>query len=98
MEGIIETVLCLSGSLVPNVGQWISPNGSNQLDDQFEATVGDSGNPGSVQISTSSPLSTEHAGIYTCAIPDETGGMRYLHVGIYLNGFNGAHRMCWNVH
>ncbi len=91
----INQVRCLSGSLLPNVGQWFSPGGGNLApiaDDAFEVTVGDSYNPGFVALSNPAenpPLAASDEGVYTCVIPDETGVVQYLYVGIYLDGFSG---------
>ena len=87
--------MCLSGSTIPSVGQWLSPSGtdlSSVVDDAFEVTVGDSYSPGSIVIMSpvgNPPLATTDEGVYTCVIPDETGRDNYLYVGIYLSGFSG---------
>ena len=79
---------------MPNVGRWLNPQSfdlSVITGDPFEITIGSDSNPGSVVIETPEmnlSLSQSYEGIYTCIIPDETEETRYLHIGIYLNGFD----------
>ena len=73
------------------VGAWINPGGRNLVavqNDPFDIIFGDSNNPGQLLIetpSTNPPISMAHEGVYTCTIPDESGQIEYLHIGIYLN-------------
>ena len=91
-EGRIPRLLCLSGSDMSAVGQWIAPDGRDLTtiqNDPFDVLVGDSNNPGELIIETpvtNPALSAAHEGVYTCLVPNETGGSEYLRVGIYLRG------------
>ena len=85
---------------MPSVGRWLSPDGSDLLNitgDPFEITVGSNSDPGSVVIETPAvniPLSQSDEGVYTCIIPDEVEEVHYLHIGVYLNGFNSEYFQC----
>ena len=93
-DGRIPQLQCLSGSTVPNVGRWLSPVGSdlsNITGFPFEITIGSASDPGSAVIETPTvnlPLSQSDEGVYSCIIPDEAEEVHYVHIGIYLNGFN----------
>ena len=89
--GQIPQLLCLSGSNMSTVGDWLSPQERSLvsvLNDPFDVAFGDGGNPGQVLIETPTsnpPIATSHEGVYTCVIPDESGDSQYLHVGLYLS-------------
>ena len=79
-------VLCLSGTSTPDVGHWINPNGTditNETNEQFDVVVGDSNNPGSLEIQIQSESAQIDEGVYSCAIPDDTAEIQYLYVAIY---------------
>lgn len=86
--GRISPLLCLSGSNMSTVGEWLSPEGRNLAavpNDPFDIMFG--GNPGQLLIETPTsnpPIMTSHEGVYTCVIPDENGDSQDLHIGIYL--------------
>lgn len=79
-------LLCLSGTSIPDVGHWINPNGTDITHDvngQFDVIVGDNSNPGSLEVQIPSESDQIDEGVFTCAIPDDTGEIQYLYVGIY---------------
>lgn len=87
--GQMPHVQCISGSQTPSVGQWISPSGQDityKTTDPFDVVVGDENDPGYLDISlhTGQFITYQDQGVYTCRIPDETGTIVSLHVGIYL--------------
>ena len=89
----IAELQCVSGSLSPNVGSWIAPDGEDITraeSDQFEIVVGGSDDPGylSVQVASGVPFTDMEQGVYTCRIPDETGEEQYIHIGLYLPDFD----------
>ena len=92
-SGMIGVLQCISGSLQPNVGRWISPSGQDittSIIDPFEVQVGDQSSPGSLNIRQASghSITTSFQGVYTCIIPNERGMEEYLHIGIYSHTFN----------
>ena len=79
---------------MPNVGNWITPNGQNitySTNGPFEVEVGDVNDPGYLDIGLASgqQLQHEHQGVYTCQIPDKMRNLALLHIGIYLPTFVG---------
>ena len=78
-----------------SVGDWISPEGISLIttqNDPFDVIFGDDSNPGQVMIETplgNPSITTADEGVYTCAIPNNSGEIEYLHVGIYLLGSSG---------
>ena len=87
--GTIESLQCISGSAVPNVGQWIAPNGQDitrSNTDPFDTTVGGSANPGHLAISPAAgrTITSSWEGVYTCSIPDQAGAEQVFYIGIYL--------------
>ena len=96
-DGRIPRVLCLSGSSMSAVGQWIGPGGrilTAIQSDPFDVILGDNSNPGQLIIETpitNPSITTIHEGVYTCVIPDETDEAEYLRVGIYLSGSSGEY-------
>lgn len=87
--GQIPRLQCISGSQLPNVGEWISPLGqdiTNSASDSFDILVGGHSDPGYLDLSLHSGriLTVHEQGVYTCRIPDETGMNYSFHVGIYL--------------
>ena len=91
-EGRFPQLLCLSGSNVSAVGQWIGPDDTiltTIQNDPFDVIVGDSSSPGELIIETpvaNPPITTAHEGVYTCLIPNENDENEYLRIGIYLSG------------
>ena len=90
--GRFEQLQCVTGSTTPNVGSWIAPNGVDitlNNSDAFDIIVGNASDPGylSIQLFTGYSLSETDWGIYTCIIPDETGVLQYLYLGIYPQRF-----------
>lgn len=78
-----------------SVGDWISPDQRSLIttqNDPFDVIFGDDSNPGQLVIETSlgnPSITIAHEGVYTCAIPNSSGGTEYLYVGIYLPGSAG---------
>lgn len=90
--GQIPRFQCISGSLLPNVGQWVTPSGQDvtlATEDLFDVVAGTEDDPGYLDISlhTGQILSIHDQGVYTCHIPDETGTVVSFHVGIYIPVF-----------
>jgi len=95
-SGTIGVLRCISGSLQPNVGRWISPSGQDittSIIDPFEVQAGDQNSPGSLIIRQASghSITTSFQGVYTCIIPNERGVEKYLHIGIYSHSFNSKY-------
>ena len=88
--GRIPQLLCLSGSNMSVVGEWVGPDGTNLVavqNDPFNIIFGESSNPGQFMVETpvtNPPITATHEGVYTCIIPDENDVSQYLHIGIYL--------------
>ena len=94
----INNLTCLSGSFEAGVGVWLDPNGTDVTlsSSNFKVTVGDMDNPGSIQIAipmSSDSFASSQTGVYTCKIPDETGEIQTLFIGIYLIGNGGRYSM-----
>ena len=92
--GQLPSLQCISGSQLASVGQWITPSGQDatyQTSDPFDVIVGDESDPGFLEISLHSGrfITYQDQGVYTCRIPDETGAMVLLHVGLYLPALVG---------
>lgn len=90
---------CSSGSVMPNVGRWIAPNGNdltNSTVDPFNVIQGNEHDPGSLIIQQASGhiVTQSFQGVYTCILPDESAVQNYLHVGIYRNGFSCEDFFC----
>lgn len=93
-NGRIPDLLCLSGSAVAGIGNWIAPNDTditNSSNDPFEVTVGSTEDPGSLQITaTEHPAFEEnYHGVYTCSMSDHLGHTQHFYVGIYTADFSG---------
>ena len=77
------------------VGDWISPSGRSLIttqNDPFDVIIGDDSDPGQLVIETplgNPSITSTHEGVYTCAIPNNSGEMEYLHIGVYLFGSSG---------
>ena len=94
-EGRLPQLLCLSSSNMSAVGDWISPEGRSLIttqNDPFDVIFGDDSNPGQLVIETppgNPSIGTAHEGVYSCAIPKNSGETEHLHIGIYLPGSSG---------
>ena len=91
---------CLSGSLQPAVGSWLSPSGTDLTDnttDPFDVTQGDAGNPGSLQVLFNRGLTQDDLGLYTCDIPDVDGQLTSVYVGIYHPDFLCECHTCYST-
>ena len=89
--GNIDTIQCISGSSVANVGQVLGPSGqdiANSNLDPFEVTIGGANNPGHVEMSLAAGrlVSSDWIGVYTCTLPDESGATQTMFFGIYRSG------------
>ena len=88
----ISEFRCLSGATQYNVGQFIGTNGVDivrNIDDPFYISRGTQFSQGIIHVISTRELETEYEGIYTCQIPDETGNMASINVGLYRNGVSG---------
>ena len=90
-------VQCRSGSTEIGVGQLVDLDGNtfniSQSSGVFivRQTGGGSGHPGSVQFCNhagAETLTAADEGVYSCRIPDETGSVVDVNIGVYRNGFN----------
>ena len=82
---------CMSGSKQGGVGHFIGRDGKDityKLGDPFHVGIGGIRNPGSIQVSSANTLYATYQGIYTCRIPDETGNLVDINVGLYRYEFN----------
>ena len=82
---------CLSGSKQGGIGHFIGRDGKDITyinGDPFHVGIGGIRNPGSIQVSSSNTLYATYQGIYTCRIPDETGSLVDINVGLYRHEFN----------
>lgn len=92
--GQLPRLQCISGSRSASVGQWITPSGQDATyltSDPFDVIVGDESDPGFLDISLHSGqfITYKDQGVYTCQIPDNTGVVVSMHVGIYLPALAG---------
>ena len=80
---------CRSGSTMTGVGQFVDLDGDtfNTGENNGVFSIA-SIEPGSVRIQTSTALTAADEGVYTCRIPDETGNVVDVNIGVYRNGFN----------
>lgn len=88
----ISEFRCLSGSTQYNVGQFIGTNGVNIVSDTrdpFYISRGRQFSPGVIHVRSNRELETEYEGIYTCQMPDETGNVTSINVGLYRHGVGG---------
>ena len=89
---------CRSGSTETDVGDIIGLDGNALPIDSSGAGVTTGGlnvrrsSPATVFVrnraGTEPDLTAAEAGVYTCRIPDETGTMVDVNIGVYVNGFN----------
>ena len=84
---------CRSGSLDTGVGQLVDLDGNtfNIGQNNGVLSVGSIGNPaqaGSIIIRTMTGLTAADNGVYSCRIPDESGAMVDVNIGVYRNGFS----------
>ncbi len=87
--GQMPRLQCISGSRSPDVGQWIAPSGQDitrSTTDSFDITIGGTSDPGYLDISLhpGQIVTLSDQGVYSCRIPDETGTISSVLVGIYL--------------
>ena len=83
--------MCMSGSKQGGVGHFIGRDGQDityKYGDPFYVSIGGTENPGWVQVSSYNTLYAAYQGIYTCRIPDETGNLVDINVGLYCYEFN----------
>ena len=88
----ISEFRCLSGSTQYNVGQFIGTNGENivsDTSDPFFISRGTRFSPGVIHVRSNRELETQYEGIYTCRMPDETGNVTSINVGLYRHGVGG---------
>ena len=100
--GRMPQLQCISGSKLPNVGQWFTPSGQDitlTTDDPFDVTAGGQRDPGHLNVSLHSGriLTIRDQGVYTCLIPDESGEDSSLLVGIYLPALTSTSQLLMHV-
>ena len=81
----------MSGSKQGGVGYFIGRNGqdvTNKFGCPFYVTRGGIDNPGLIHVRSYRILSVSYQGVYTCRIPDETGSLLDINVGLYRYEFN----------
>ena len=87
---------CRSGSTGTDVGDIIGLDGNALPIDSSGMTTGGlnvrRSSPATVFVRNSASnepaLTAAEAGVYTCRIPDESGTMVNVNIGVYVNGFN----------
>ena len=93
---------CRSGSTMAGVGQLVDLDGDTfnigQSTGVFSvASIGNPVQPGSVQFhnraNNEPALTTADEGVYTCRMPDETGGDVDVNIGVYRNGFDSTNEL-----
>ena len=92
--GAIASLDCHSASTQTNIGQWVSPSGSDitsVANDDFDVVFmnGDFLSYSRLQLVPGASFSSANEGVYSCFIPDENGIQQNVHVGIYSNGYPG---------
>ena len=88
----ISEFQCVSGTTQYKVGQLIGTTGEDivsNIEDVFYISRGTQFSPGVVHVRSIRELETEYEGIYTCQMPDETGNMASVNVGLYRNNIQG---------
>ena len=83
---------CISGSLMEEVGELIGLDGFPISSSSF-LFISRVSLPGELNIFSGGSLTTQvlgasQQGVYTCRIPDESGIMVSINVGVYPAGFN----------
>ena len=89
---------CRSGSTETDVGDIIGLDGNTLPIASFSGGVTTGGlnvrraSPATVfvrnRVANEPALTADEAGVYTCRIPDESGAMVDVNIGVYANGFN----------
>ena len=87
--GQIPHLQCVSGSMLPNVGQLFAPSGQDitlLTNDPFNIIRGSQNDPGylDVSLNPNRVLTIHEQGVYRFHIPDELGMNTSIFVGIYL--------------
>ena len=83
--------MCMSGSKQGGIGHFIGQNGQDityKFGRPFYVSIGGIDNPGLIHVRSYRTLHTHYQGIYTCRIPDETGSLVDINVGLYRYEFN----------
>ena len=89
---------CISGSLMEDVGDLIGLDGTQITSNDFFYTS-NMVLPGEVGVFSGGTLTTQvfgasQQGVYTCRIPDESGIMESVNIGVYPAGFNSEYKVC----
>ena len=83
--------MCMSGSKQGGVGHFIGQNGQDityKFGRPFYVSIGGIDNPGLINVRSYRTLYASYQGVYTCRIPDETGSIVDINVGLYRYEFN----------
>ena len=90
----VPSFTCYSGSTKVNVGKLIGLDGrdiTHSVGDPFNAVTGGANNPGTLEVHGHGRLTHSDEGVYTCRIPDETGRIVDVNIGIYLDYGHGEY-------
>ena len=92
--GNIGTLYCTSGLRRSNIGQWISPGGTEiTVSSSISFIVvhggGDFPSYAGLQLRAGFSLTEADTGVYSCVILDEYGVEQILYVGLYQHDFQG---------
>ena len=82
---------CMSGSEQGGVGHFIGRDGQDityKFGRPFYVSIGGIDNPGLIHVRSYRTLYATYQGVYTCRIPDETGNIMDISVGLYRYDFN----------
>ena len=92
-SGSLLRFMCISGSSQRNIGHFIGLNGSDITKSNTDNFIVARTDPGTLLVHTRSLRSGEQ-GVYTCQIPDETGRMVEVNVGLYISSSAGTLSAC----
>ena len=87
---------CISGSLMDEVGVLVGLDGLTISSNSF-LFISRVSLPGELDVFSGGSLTTQvlgasQQGVYTCRIPDESGTMLSVNVGLYPAGFNSEYK------
>ena len=84
-SGRVSDFRCISGSRRSNIGHLFDINDSNITTSTSDPFFTLRHSPGTVQVRSLRNLRSNEQGIYTCRIPDGTGSIVDVNVGLYLS-------------
>ena len=86
ISGRVGDFRCISGSRHSNVGHLFDMNEIDITTSTSDPFFTFRHSPGTVHVRSVRNLRSNEQGIYTCRIPDETGSIVDVNVGLYLSG------------